>query len=323
MRKISESDKELAQFHENKVHGTALRPFAKYTTVISEKLPAVSAHWHDEMEIVKVQEGSGSVCIDNKWLSVHKGDILFINPRVIHSFTMYKQENMVTDTILFNPRILESTNTDACTIKYLAPLINGQYLVTRIVRTKHPDYHVFDQNMTTIFQAYNDGVPGWEMAVKANLFWILYHLYRLGLVYKTQTIDEEQESESVKPAIDFIREHYHEEISVGKLAALCGYSETYFMKLFKKTTGMTCVDCINRVRLSQAANYLLSSPSDIIDIALSVGYNNVSYFNRQFKAVYGSTPKEYRRQGRAQEAQSGAKAARGKKAALHNHNKLS
>lgn len=322
-RKLSELDKEeFAHFHENKVHGTALRPFAKYTTVISEKLPSIPAHWHDEMEIVKVQDGSGSVCIDDKWLSVHKGDILFVNPKVMHSFTMYKKESMVTDTILFNPRILESTNTDACTIKYLAPIINGQYLVTRIVRTKHPDYHVFDQNMTTILQAYNDGIPGWEMAVKANLFWILYHLYRLGLVHKSQNIDEELESESVKPAIDYIRANYAEDISVGTLAELCGYSDTYFMKLFKKATGMTSVDYINGVRLSQAANHLLSGNSDIIDIALAVGYNNVSYFNRQFKTVYSVTPKEYRRQAKAQEAELEEKAVKKSRMPLHNNNKL-
>ena len=72
------------------------------------------------------------------------------------------------------------------------------------------------------------------------------------------------------------------------------------MKLFKKATGVTCVDYINGVRLSQAANHLLVTSSSIIDVALGVGYNNVSYFNRQFKAVYNVTPKEYRRIGREQ-----------------------
>ena len=238
-RKLSELTKEeFNNFHENKVHGTALRPFAKYSTLICDKLPTISAHWHEEMEIMKVQEGSGSVCIDDKWFSVHKGDILFVNPKIIHSIARFKKDDMLLDTIIFNLHSLESTNADSCTIKYLAPIINGQYLVTRVIRTKHPDYHVFDQNMTTIMQAYNDGIPGWEMAVKANLFWLFYHLYRLGLVHKSQKIDEEQESESIKPAIDYIRENYAEEISINKLATLCGYSDTYFMKLFKKTTGI-------------------------------------------------------------------------------------
>ncbi|MBQ7227134.1 MAG: helix-turn-helix transcriptional regulator [Clostridia bacterium] len=298
-RKLSELGKEeFNSFHENKVHGNALRPFAKYTMVIGDKLPAYAPHWHEEMEIIRVQKGSGSICIDDKWLSVHEGDILFVNPKVIHSFARFKKEEMTVESILFNLHSLESTDADSCTVKYLAPIINGAYIVTNIVRTKSPEYHVFDENMTTIMQSYNDGTPGWEMAVKANLFWILYHLYRLGLVNRTQKINEEKERDSLSPAINYIRENYAEEIFIHKLATLCGYSDTYFMKLFKKTTGITCIDYINGLRLSQAANHLISSSSSIIDIALAVGFNNVSYFNRQFKSVYGMTPKEYRRQGR-------------------------
>lgn len=298
-RKLSDLTKdEFNNFHENKVHGTALRPFAKYSTYIGNKLPSISPHWHEEMEIIKVQDGSGLITIDDKTFTVHKGDILFVNPQILHSIERMKKEEMMLDTIIFNLHSLESTNADSCTIKYLAPVINGQHIVTRIVRSKHPDYHVFDQNMTTIMQAYNDAIPGWEMAVKANLFWLFYHLYRLGLVHKSTKIDEVLESESIKPAVDYIKENYAEEICVNKLATICGYSDTYFMKLFKKTTGMTCIDYINGVRLTQAANHLLATSSSIIDIALAVGYNNVSYFNRQFKAVYGVTPKEYRRTGR-------------------------
>ena len=251
-RKLSDLNKEeFKQFHENKVHGTALRPFAKYRTVICEKMPSMSAHWHEEMEIIKVQEGTGSICIDDKWFSVHKGDIVFVNPRKIHSIARYKNEDMVLDSIIFNLRILESTNADACSIKYLAPIINGTNLVTRVIRTKFADYHVFDQNMTTIMQAYNDAIPGWEMAVKANLFWLFYHLYRLDLVHRAERIDENRESESVQPAIDYIRENYAEEISIKTLASLCGFSETYFMKRFKKAPGMSCVDYINGVRLNE------------------------------------------------------------------------
>ena len=112
-KKLSELNKEeFNNFHENKVHGDALKPFAKYSMVIGDKMPSYAAHWHDEMEIIKVQKGSGSVCIDDKWFSVHEGDILFVNPKIIHSFARFKKEEMFIESIVFNLHSLESTNAD-------------------------------------------------------------------------------------------------------------------------------------------------------------------------------------------------------------------
>ena len=66
------------------------------------------------------------------------------------------------------------------------------------------------------------------------------------------------------------------------------------MKLFKKMTGYTCVEYVNSYRLKECAERLLSSKDKILDIAYECGFNHISYFNLQFRKVYGMTPKEYR-----------------------------
>lgn len=66
------------------------------------------------------------------------------------------------------------------------------------------------------------------------------------------------------------------------------------MNFFKKYTGMTCVQYINIHRLELAADYLRTKNLPIMDIALEVGFDNISYFNKLFKAKYHATPKEYR-----------------------------
>lgn len=285
---------ESRELLEKKQHGNAMRPFAKYGTVFDDNLTNYPMHWHEEMEVIRVQAGRGLVFIDGKRLEVSQGDILVVNPYLLHSVARLDGEVMSIESVVFNLRMLESSIADACTVKYLAPLINRTHLCERIISTAHPDYNVFNENMTTLLMACNDRQEGYELAVKANLMWLFYHFYNKGLVRRKTVEDEEKYSGVLKTALDYIQKHLSEQLTVADIAATCGYSETYMMKLFKKMTGYTCVEYVNSYRLKECAERLLSSKDKILDIAYECGFNHISYFNLQFRKVYGMTPKEYR-----------------------------
>ena len=279
---------------ENRQHGNALRPFAKYSMILNEDLANYPMHWHEEMEVICVQKGRGLVFIDGRRLEVNQGDILIVNPYLLHSLVRLEGESMTTESVVFNLRMLESSLADACTVKYLAPLINRTHLCQRIIRAKDENYSVFNDNMTTLLMACNDLQEGYELAVKANLMWLFYHFYNKGMVRRKTVDDEEKYSSVLKIALDFIQKNIAEQLTVGDIATACGYSEAYMMKLFKRMTGSTCVEYINSYRLKECAERLLTTDDKVVDIAYSLGFNNISYFNLQFKRSYGLTPKEYR-----------------------------
>lgn len=292
---------ESSELLEKKQHGNAMRPFAKYTTVMDENLNSYPMHWHDEMEIIRVQSGKGLVYIDGKRFEANCGDILVVSPYMLHSVVRLENECMTIESVVFNLRMLESSMADACTVNYLAPLINRTHLCQCQIMPDQPYYRVFDENMTTLLMACNDRQEGYELAVKANLMWLFYHFYNKGLVRKKTAGDEEKYSDVLKNAIDYIQTHISKPLSVSDIAGVCGYSETYMMKLFKKMTGYTCVGYINSYRLKQCAERLLESDEKIVDIVYDHGFNNISYFNLQFKRAYGMTPKEYRAQKQGKE----------------------
>ena len=287
---------ESRELLEKKQHGNAMRPFAKYGTVFDDNLTNYPMHWHEEMEVIRVQSGAGHVFIDGKKLDVKQGDIVVVNPYLLHSVSRADDGFMSIESVVFNLRMLESSIADACTVKYLAPLINRTHLCKSLISPDQPHYGVFNENMTTLLMSCNDRQEGYELAVKANLMWLFYHFYNKGLVRRKTMEDEEKYSGVLKTALDYIQKHVSEPLTVGDIAATCGYSETYMMKLFKKMTGSTCVEYVNAYRLNECAERLLTTREKILDIAYEYGFNNISYFNLQFKKVYGMTPKGYRAQ---------------------------
>lgn len=98
----------------------------------------------------------------------------------------------------------------------------------------------------------------------------------------------------MQKCIDYISDHYSEAISLETLAAITGYSAPHLSKKFKTFTGMTITHFINKKRCSEAQELLLLTSYSIWEIASQVGYSSQSYFQKQFKKITGSTPREYR-----------------------------
>lgn len=279
------------KYEEKTVHGTPFRPFAVYHTDISEALPFYPIHWHKEMEIIRVQEGVGLFQIGEESYVASSGDIIIINPYVMHSINRYEANHMTIDAIVFDLNMLASNTADIYTIKYFAALLDKKNSAPCIIRRDSEHYHPFDQSVTTILMLSNDRTEAYELAIKANLYWLFYHMYSNHMI-SVRSVSED--NERIKLALDYIAKNYIEDISVSKLSELCGYSEYYFVRLFKHITGVKCTEYLNNYRLNKAGEALLSYDEAIVDIAYKCGYNNISYFNKQFKEAYGMTPKEYR-----------------------------
>lgn len=97
-------------------------------------------------------------------------------------------------------------------------------------------------------------------------------------------------SDKLKNVLDYIEVHYAESIQVSELAGLCYFSEYHFMRFFKKHMNMTCVQYINNVRLEKSVEQFERGNTSILDVSLSVGFHNLSYFHRAFKKRYHMTP---------------------------------
>jgi AraC-like DNA-binding protein/ligand-binding sensor protein len=102
------------------------------------------------------------------------------------------------------------------------------------------------------------------------------------------------EPPSVARARTYIDKHAAADLSLAKIAKVVNISANYFSTLFKQSTGLNFSDYLARVRVEKAKNLLLNPNLRISEIALEVGFQSLSQFNRSFRRIAGVSPKEYR-----------------------------
>ena len=82
---------------------------------------------------------------------------------------------------------------------------------------------------------------------------------------------------------------------MAELSQRFGMTETRFSRFFRRATGNTFTDFVNRVRVTKACQLLMETDRYVTNICYDVGFNNVANFNRRFLEIKGMTPTDFRR----------------------------
>jgi AraC-like DNA-binding protein len=101
-------------------------------------------------------------------------------------------------------------------------------------------------------------------------------------------------SRRIEKAFEYMQSNYDKNITLEEMAKLVGMTEVSFSRFIKKRTGKTFVDSLNEIRIGHASRLLIDTTHTIAEISYQTGFNNLSYFNRVFKARNSCTPKEFR-----------------------------
>ncbi len=281
------------QYRETRLHDQPGFSYNTYLCTIPQDFLRVDLHWHEQMEIVYVKKGSGTITIGTTAYPVTAGCIVPILPGELHAIDGTIGVRMEYENIIFSLSILDSTDeNDWCRTHVIQALAGGHFHFPRPIVPGTAFHREASRALDHADQACVVREAGYSLLVKSSLFLFMHALYSNRI--KADTPGVSLYEETIKRVISYVKLHFAEPITIEDAARLTEYSPAHFMRIFKQETGQTFVGYLTDYRLSYAT-YLIRESNDLIsDIALQCGFDNISYFIRLFKKRYGMSPRAYR-----------------------------
>jgi AraC-like DNA-binding protein/mannose-6-phosphate isomerase-like protein (cupin superfamily) len=286
-----------AFYKEKKSHGNSTYPFTIYKVRMPETFSQFPLHYHGEVELIHVSEGKGVITVNLKPYVVTAGTIAFISPGILHSMEQLQGQPFVYRNIIFDLKMVLSYISDDSTLNTLLPLMANKIYFPVIIDMQNSLNTLLTAYINTMQQIHDARLPGYELAIKAQIMLMIYLLTSNNLLL-TDKYYLKSSVGKLKKVLTYISGHYEESISIQDAATVYGSSASNFMRFFKNTTGSSFIQYLNDYRLNIAQEKLLTTSCSILDIAVNTGFNNLSYFNRMFKSKFKESPSSYRKKYR-------------------------
>ena len=180
---------------------------------------------------------------------------------------------------------------------YLAPF-TGDDAILKVALTGEANREVLRmlENMLREFQS---AKRYYELMLRADLLRLLTITIREAAKQAGQLKDEDEKVEQFRElmtgAIQYVHDHYAEDLRLEMICKKFTISKSYFCQLFKRFTGKTYGDYLIDYRLQKAAEMLLNSDMTVTDVSYGAGFNDLAYFSRVFKRHTGVTPSDFKK----------------------------
>ncbi|HEY3376475.1 MAG TPA: AraC family transcriptional regulator [Armatimonadota bacterium] len=257
-------------------------PLHTFVGVTDRHTKVIPAHFHSVLELVWFYDGKGgTITVNGQRYPYHPGEAIIIHPYAMQSYELHscaqRHALFFLDTAsflaLFEHSLLEASMQAFIDRLCALPVVNSAITREMIECLAAAD----TQNTTAVISA----VCALDAACSG-------------------VSAPAREGVRFAKALSYLEMNYHRKIGLTEAAEYASMSKYYFSREFKKVMGEGFVEFLNRIRLKKAESLLRFSDESIADIAASVGFSSVSYFNNVFKRYHSMNPNHFRKRKTAQ-----------------------
>ncbi|WP_299365796.1 AraC family transcriptional regulator [Winogradskyella sp.] len=249
-------------------------------------------HYHPELELTLIVKGEGTRFVGDSIEPFSDFDLVLLGKNLPHHWVSVKEKPIVTQkTIIFqfNETIFDGFKECQHFKAFFDLALKG-------IHFKNPSESIVNrilnfESLTALEQLTSLMLLLQKLSAHANKKLLASESYS-HLSKKSFT---EQKFSEVN---NYILEHLDKKLSVDHMAEITHMVPQSFCRWFKKHSGHSFINFLNRTRIEVSCHYLLTSTESIQNIAFSCGFETISHFNRTFKKIKGFSPSHFRRKDR-------------------------
>ncbi len=274
-------------------HGSLEFPCAGYSSHHTDKQEDIIPwHWHEEIEMVYIENGQMKIKIPSKTFVLKRGDCIVINANILH-YAVAAPECKLR-SLVFSPALITGKDDFAFSKKYMRPLLSCHSFSGHFISRESNENVARWFNYA--FEALASDCYGFEFIVRENLSRICLFLHReFEPQIDTQNVPLNQDNLRIRKMLAYIHKNFADNLSLADISKEADVSERECLRCFQKTIRLSPIQYLLKYRVMQGAEMLLKNPaSSISEIAALCGFDSQSNFAKMFKRFYKCTPREYR-----------------------------
>ena len=261
---------------------------------ITRPQEALSLHKHEYFQIYYLKSGRLIHHLESGSAELKASDVFIIPPNLPH-FIETASKEVLFYSISFLPEylteIVRSNKFVADFIYCITDLSNAGVEPSLTLRSE--DIALADALVLKIMQEFSSKRTGKDALIRSSLALLLSVFARAYLDTQMESISFSSGREAVLHCLGYIKNHLSEPITLDEMAKRTAMSRSSFCEIFRKVTGETFHSYLNRERVLAGAS-LLRSGKLVFEVAMELGYKDLSTFYRHFKKHLGVSPGEYK-----------------------------
>lgn len=262
-------------------------------TVLMHSVNKLEMHWHKQLEILLVLQGTINIRIDDDEYLLKENDLILVNSNEVHNTSKTNEDNMILALQI------DTQHYDRYFNGFSKRIFDCKSFMYN--EEEQERFDVIRQHLAKIVWELNKRKKGHSFKIGSELLLLAEHLlnnFQNQILGEDKVKDINKNIHRLNSIIRYIDNNFDRGVTLQEVADNENLSVYYLSHYIKKALGITFQEYLNAIRLEKAVVLLARTDKTITEVALESGFPSTKSLNNLFRNIYDCTPSQFRKENK-------------------------